>query len=169
MPPKPIPVNAVTAAKFWPKVDRRGPDECWPWLGQCDPNGYGTLWLGTRKSRVHYFAHRVSAALAGMDLNAAPCVLHSCDNPPCVNPVHLRVGTHAENMADCKARGRVGYVIPAQPKGEAHPRHKLTNADVLAIRDRAGCDSQTVLAMEFGVSQSLISRVVGGKRRTKDV
>lgn len=89
--------------RFWEKVDCRGPDECWPWLGCVDRDGYGRLRLNGRPIG----AHRISYALArGGAMPKGLSVLHSCDTPACVNPAHLRAGTQKENMAERDAKGR---------------------------------------------------------------
>lgn len=89
--------------RFWEKVDRSsGPDACWLWLGSYDKSGYGQF---SPKSGSISKASRIMAMLFHGD----PCglhVLHSCDNPPCVNPRHLRFGTREENMGDSIKRGR---------------------------------------------------------------
>jgi hypothetical protein len=81
-------------------------------------------------------------------------VLHRCDNPPCHNIDHLFLGTHADNMADKKQKGRV-----VAPVGEDNGQAKLVTADVLAIRRLRGVRTQRVLAKEFGVSQHTICAV----------
>lgn len=94
------------AQRFWRQVDcSRGLDGCWLWTGARDPNGYGRLGVGGRGTGT-LLAHRVSLKLAGVELPDELCALHSCDNPPCVNPRHLRVGTRAENNREMFAKGR---------------------------------------------------------------
>lgn len=84
-------------------IEKRDPRECWPWRGSTS-SGYGKVHLSGRSVSVHrlayMLAHQISTIPDGMH------VLHSCDRPTCVNPAHLRLGTHAENMADRSARGR---------------------------------------------------------------
>lgn len=93
------------AARFWEKVDKRGLDECWPWLAGTDGRGYGTIGPG-REHVSDLKAHRVSYELNVGPIPAGMHVLHHCDNPPCVNPAHLWVGTDADNMHDMLAKGR---------------------------------------------------------------
>lgn len=86
--------------RFWSNVDRTG--DCWIWIGSRLPSGYGRI--GGRG-----YAHRVSWALANGPIPAGMCILHRCDNPPCVNPSHLWIGTVADNMHDRDRKGRHRY------------------------------------------------------------
>lgn len=86
--------------RFWSKVEKS--DGCWTWIAGCDPQGYGTFGLDGKVQK----AHRVSYQLAIGPIPAGAHVLHSCDNPPCVRPDHLRAGTRSDNMRDKVARGR---------------------------------------------------------------
>ncbi len=100
----PLPQPSIPE-RFWPKVDRRSPDECWPWLGTHADRGYGRFGLSDPRRNVP--AHRLAGELYyGETMSPELNALHSCDNPPCCNPHHIRPGTQAENMADAIARGR---------------------------------------------------------------
>lgn len=99
---KPRPV----ADRFWEKVDKRGPDECWPWTASVKPSGYGQMGKGG-KYGASVAAHRISFELAhGRPVRPGRIVMHVCDNPPCVNPSHLREGTYADNSRDMVLKGR---------------------------------------------------------------
>ncbi len=85
--------------------------------------------------------------------------MHSCDNPWCVNPAHLRGGTKADNTADMHAKKRGNYT--AQPKGESHHRSKLTEAMVREIKSRPN-EKPGLLAAEFGVKSAVVQRIRKG-------
>lgn len=130
------------AERFWPRVDRRGPDECWPWFGARDAGWYGVLGLGSRRDDSRHLerAHRVAWSLANNDGAPIPDGLHirhRCDNPPCCNPGHLLTGTPAQNVQDKVERGRA-------PNGEQHSGAKLTAQLVRQLR--AECRQRGALA-----------------------
>lgn len=112
-------------ARFWRKVQKRGVDSCWPWTASLNAKGYGQIQLGPRGLRPA-LAHRVAYILAFGDIDQDVMVLHRCDNPACVNPAHLFLGTHSDNMADRDAKDRVRH-------GNRHAFAKVTDRIVRRI------------------------------------
>jgi hypothetical protein len=109
------------AARFWSKVDRRGPDECWPWLGHLDDGGYG------RVGRGHFVASRVAWELHNeAQVPEGQRVLHSCDNPPCMNPAHLWAGTQKDNVQDAISKGRAPHLVMQPTCKRGHARTEAT-------------------------------------------
>lgn len=99
-------VRLPIADRFWPKVEKSD-DGCWTWQAARDRKGYGKIGAPGRAGWL--FAHRVSYEIAtGITLTPDVLVLHRCDNPPCVRPDHLFLGTHADNVADKIRKGRQG-------------------------------------------------------------
>lgn len=143
------------AARFWRKVDRRGPDECWLWQGSCFDNGYGQFSIYPRNVK----AHRFSYELAHGPIPTGFAVMHSCDNPPCVNPAHLTAGSLSDNMQDAIAKGR-----DRPPRGELNGMAKLNDALVREMRAAyAAGEGRGALAARFGVSRTNVDLVVTGK------
>lgn len=89
--------------RFWAKVDRRGDDECWPWLGSKDEHGYGQIWVNGRKVKAAKVAWEL-ANRAAFPVGKYAC--HSCDNPNCVNATHIWPGTPKDNMLDAVKKKR---------------------------------------------------------------
>ena len=122
---------------------------CWEWKKYKSKTGYGYINI----SGLPVGAHRASIEIYGKQtIPEGMHVLHQCDNPGCINPEHLRVGTHQENMYEAKIRKRMGG-----PKGEKQIFSKLTEKDVIAIRkdDRPA----KVIAIDYGVSKDTIFKV----------
>lgn len=141
--------------RFWARVDKKGDDDCWMWTGALSAKGYGTI----RDHGKPIAAHRLSYAMHnGSPDNLAVC--HRCDNPPCVNPSHLFLGTLAENNTDRHSKGRSHIHI-----GETHPMALLTESSVRAIRSEysTGRVTQTELGARYGVTQSAIWRIVNNR------
>jgi len=115
---------------FWSKVDMSaGPDACWPWKGGVYKSGYGTAYWHGRSGRR---AHRVAYQVAFGDIPEKMLVLHKCDNTLCVNPNHLFLGTHQDNMNDMRVKGRARNA--GDQKGEANFAAKLSLESVGRIR-----------------------------------
>lgn len=149
--------------RFWEKVDKRGPDECWPWLGAINGNGYGTTWDQDKRRIIN--ASHVALLTLGIVVPPGMCALHSCDNPPCVNPSHLHVGTKGENNKEKALRGR-SRSVPRD--GANNPSAKLTAEDVVIIRSmRASGSLLKEIATKFGVTSTNICYIVNGKKWRK--
>lgn len=129
--------RACYSDRFWSKVDVQGPDDCWEWSASRNPQGYGQFGIGKFPRR----AHRIAWELANdRSVPAGKLILHSCDNPPCCNPRHLRPGTSAENMADARERGRLGLRTgPRPPSTHCHDGHEISGANVALVRGRPRC------------------------------
>jgi hypothetical protein len=146
--------------KFEKYVDRTSsPIGCWLWTGSCNARGYGQLHHAKRGDVSFRGAHKWSWTLHRGVVPAGMWVLHKCDNPPCVNPDHLFLGTPLDNARDMAAKAR--QVFQKDPtraaRGEASGNAKLTEAQVVAIRQSGA--SHSVLARALGVTPSLIHAV----------
>lgn len=139
--------------RFWEKVKRGSKKECWLWLGHTHCKGHGQIYY---MGRAHY-AHRVAWILSIGEIPHGLFVLHACDNPPCVNPSHLFLGTQQNNVADMVAKGRMAYGEKRARKGENNGGAKLKEADVLQIRERAAKgELLRLLADDFAVTEQCI-------------
>lgn len=128
----PLMHDPVTIERFWRKVEKRGPDECWPWKGALWDKGYGQFRVDGRK----LMAHRVSLILAGRPQPSdKPQGCHTCDNPPCVNPAHLWWGTNGDNQRDCVAKGR----HPLASKTHCLRGHPLSGENLIRNKRQREC------------------------------
>lgn len=144
------------ADRFSTKFVPGQPDECWEWLASKDPDGYGMIGAGGSAGTT-LKAHRVAYELAIGQVSGGMHVLHHCDNPGCVNPSHLFLGTHNDNMVDKVRKGRASALF-----GKANGRAKLTEAQIYYARFAGG--SQSSIASRIGISQSSVSVIRRGKR-----
>jgi hypothetical protein len=143
--------------RFWSKVDKSGgPDACWPWKAFKHPKGYGHFAIGGGRIKR---AHRLAWELSSGEITNGLYVCHKCDNPACVNPAHLFLGTNQDNIADAENKGR--SILKAQ-KGDKHPRHKLTEEQVKHLRMlyAEGPVNYVELAKQYGVTRSAIEHAV---------
>lgn len=131
----------------------RKTESCWIWTRPPRTDGYGQVLAFDGLKRKVMTAHRVSYLMHHGPLVDGLCVLHSCDTPLCVNPDHLSLGTHLDNMADMVAKGR-------QVKGRGRLNSKLCEAAVIEIRRRHGeGESQTTIGRDFGVTRKTVFMV----------
>lgn len=158
--------NESVQRRFWEKVHKRGPDECWEWKTRSGRRDYGCFSINGKPQR----AHRVSWIMHFGEIPEGLFVCHSCDNPPCINPRHLWLGTAQDNVVDMVRKGR-GYSPISQgvkirkAKGEAHGSAKLNNEKVLEIRRRLNAGERDErLGLEFGVGRTAIRYIRTGRR-----
>lgn len=145
--------------KFWKRVNKGQLNECWEWASWTNDRGYGRFYHQGR----YFYAHRLSWYLEHGDDPLARFVCHKCDNPICVNPSHLFVGTQDDNMSDMARKGRASRV--PRVLGTKHPQAKLTPTIVREIdRLRAGGMLWRDIARRVGVSRVTAHRA--GTRRT---
>lgn len=140
--------------RFWDKASIGKPKDCWIWRGAKFGNGYGAIQVdGTPE-----LAHRVAWLLTRGEIPEGLCVLHECDNPICINPEHLFLGTQLDNIADRTNKGR-------SASGSRNGNAKLSDADVQLIHTlyKPRDFSQRKLARIFGVNQSTIRRILVGE------
>lgn len=143
-------------ARFWTKVEKRGPDECWNWTGATRAGRYGSIRVGGKHGPM-IAAHRIQMVWAGHDLTGR-VVLHRCDNGMCVNPAHLRIGTQLDNIEDMNRKGR-GVV----PKGPDNGNAVLTEDDVRRIRRRlAKGEGPAKVARALGFHHLTVYKVAAG-------
>ena len=153
MPIKTVPIELTEKdiERFWSYVDKRGPDECWEWTGTFGARGYGQLGVNYKMLS----AHRISETIARADPGPL-FVCHHCDNPRCVNPRHLFVGTQDDNVQDMISKSR-------EARGEGHGKSRLSVQDIKRMRNLyMGGMIQQELACVFGVSRVQICRILRG-------
>jgi len=137
--------------RFWSKVDKKGPDECWEWNTRVSNGGYARIKINGK----YYQAHRVSYRLNCGPIPKGMLVLHKCDNKICLNPNHLELGNQSKNMKDRSLRGRINM------KNERNPNAKLSWDKVREIRSSSLTRGE--LANKYGISKGHISWVKHNK------
>ena len=145
----------MNAEKFWSKV-KIGPD-CWEWTGAHNPEGYGGVYHNGKYVKAHRYAWELTFGV----IPDGMCICHRCDNPPCVKPEHLFLGTKRDNLLDSYHKGRPhqGFSLL---RGENHTQAKLTLDQVKSIR--ISQKSSKELSNEFSVSAREISHIQNGLR-----
>ncbi len=143
------------AERFWEKVSKGGPEECWNWMGTSYEKGYGQINRGRRGDGL-VLTHRLSWEIANGEVPSGLFVCHRCDNPCCVNPAHLFLGTNADNVADMIAKGR-------QAKGERSGHARLSTTDVREIRRLLALGfTQVKICEVFDVCSQTINNIARG-------
>ena len=147
------------ADRFWSKVDKGGPDDCWIWKGGVVGTGYGMVKLP--RSRKMKVASRVSLEIKmGRFLHRFELACHTCDTPLCVNPAHLFVGSNSDNMADASAKDRIHRWNGAR-SGSQNPRAKLDESQALAIKFDERI--HRLIAVDYGVSETTVTNIKNGR------
>lgn len=152
---------ANTAEVIWSKVKKGDSNECWPWIGWRNEQGYGR----TEIKDVAYYAHRVIFDLVhpqkitlAAPKDGSQTIMHICDNPPCCNPAHLRLGTHQENIQDMMEKGR-----KSKPISHQSINAKLTEDEVREIRFMKRFATCKALALLYDVSATTIHGLLYGR------
>lgn len=159
------------STRFWARVQKS--DGCWVWTGTKNKAGYGVLYPQGKPKRK--LAHRVSWEFVYGPIKGGLYVCHTCDNPPCVNPSHLFLGTQADNVRDCINKGRLGSY---DKTGENNPRASMTDKTAKKILDlywigrvkpkqKNAPYSSKRLAKMFGVTRCAVRLLVCGKNWRK--
>ena len=148
--------------RFAEKCEPNPETDCIEWVGARQPNGYGRIYWGRREDGSYriVFAHRAAWEMRHGEIPEGLCVLHRCDNRGCVNPDHLFLGTHADNMADMDAKGRR---VRKGPEGIRARSAILDDDRVRAIRLLAGTMSQGAIGRRFGVDSATVNHILRGR------
>jgi len=152
--------HGAVMERFWRHVDRRGDDECWPWTGFRDKDGYGKFRQRRNGKRQNRGAHIVSWEIHNGPVPDGMMVLHKCNNEPCCNPKHLKSGDHMANMADRLAVGNY-------QRGERHHQTRFSDEIVRAIR--RSDETARALASRYGMSESQVGNIRHGRQRRSAV
>jgi hypothetical protein len=149
--------TAEDVKRFNDKFNYQTTSECWNWEAGINNKGYGKFSLSSVGGDV--YAHRFSYTIHNGEIPVDLIVMHSCDNPRCVNPRHLSVGTHQDNADDKVAKNRQARMF-----GEDNPASKLTEKQVIDIRTER--ISQAEFAKLYDIDSSQISRITNNLKWT---
>jgi hypothetical protein len=141
--------------RFWKYVNKDTGTSCWEWTGCLEIAGYGKLRVNGKNIKAHRFSYQLHKG----EIPDGMFILHSCDNPKCIRPDHLSIGTHAENMRDMINKNRDN-----KAKGSAAGQAKLTENQVIEIKQKLNLGiKQKIIAQEYNIDDSNISRIKTGK------
>jgi hypothetical protein len=141
-------------ARYLSRVDVRGPDDCWLWLGGVNQDGHGVAWIGGYSHKP--YAHQIAYVIHNGPIPEGMIVRHSCDVPRCQNPAHLLIGTHKDNTADKIQNGR------SNMKGKR--RFAFTDEQVLELRKRRQAGERIDhIARSIGEERTLTGNAIRGK------
>lgn len=147
-----------TEAKFWARVAKT--DSCWIWTGLKIRQGYGRFSLNGK----NWLAHRLAFLFTYGEFPDDLCVLHNCDNPSCVRPDHLRLGSIRDNNADTMVRGRHRHGEAVDASGENNNFHRFTWQQIREIRALKGKLSAVEIAQRFGTKRTYVNQILSGYR-----
>src|SRR3990167_3067084 len=160
-------MNTNPSERFWSKVEKT--EDCWTWTGLRNRGGYGVFRIDGRNK----LAHRISYELFMGPFDGSLFVCHHCDNPSCVRPGNLFLGTNIDNMRDMTEKGRYprgnNHYMHRNPslaaRGEKHGMAKLTDGDVISIRETYELQKTPmgILSQRFGVSKRMIRNIISGR------
>lgn len=141
--------------RFWKKIKKE--ESCWIWTAAKLPRGYGFIGKGGR-GNGYIYAHRLSYILHKGDIPKGMFILHSCDNPSCVNPDHLFLGTQMDNMKDMRTKDR-------GTQGDSHPNAIITKQIASSIREeyKKGGTSLSILGRKYGICFQHVHDIIKNK------
>lgn len=150
----PLDWNEKQVQRFHAKVERRGPNDCWPWKASRRNNGYGALCYGRDGRKVSYQAHVVAKILdVGRDLKHAEQVNHHCDVKTCCNPAHLYIGTREDNMRDAIERGRLNAICLTDDQVQLVRALYRKGSSFPEIARSVGCAQSTARRIALGIGR----------------
>jgi transposase-like protein len=138
--------------RYFEKVDRRGPDDCWEWTAARFDKGYGAFRLGDKQLKAHRFGYEAQVG----PIPEGQYVLHRCDNPPCQNPGHWFLGTHKDNAEDRETKGRGGRHYQGS---FSEPKWAAGEVRAIRLAAQAG-ETHVSIAARYGSNQGTISAIV---------
>ena len=141
---------------FWPRVDKKGPEDCWNWLGPITGAGYGHFWMGGRTTGKDISVHRLSWKLYNKQgVPEGLWILHKCDNRKCCNPNHLYAGTPSMNQSDRMERNPI--------RGGRESSMSLGNIERIRQLNKEGMSTRDIAHL-LKKSQAYICMLINGKR-----